>query len=116
MCGRLGLFLVLRFLAAPGSIVYRVSRPTKTLFYLPTVNQIESFALIQAVGVPGVVMSMTYHDKLFMAPAAKRKQAKPEPVDDQGIGRSPGFVPGWWIAGTAVFYVGVALICIFLLT
>ena len=61
-------------------------------------------------------MSMTYHDKLFAVPAAKRKKARPEAVDDHGIGRSPRFMPGWWIAGTALFYIGVALICILFLT
>lgn len=59
---------------------------------------------------------MTYRDKIVLAPAANRKKAKPEPVDDQGIGRSPRFLPGWWLAATAAFYVFVALICIVFLT
>jgi hypothetical protein len=63
------------------------------------------------------MMSMTYHDKIFLAPVAKRqKKARPEPVDEHGIGRSPRFLPGWWIAATALFYVAVALICFFFLT
>ena len=61
-------------------------------------------------------MSMTYHDKFFTAPAPHRKKARPEPADDHGIGRLPRFVPGWWLVATAVFYVAVALICIFFLT
>ena len=61
-------------------------------------------------------MSMTYHDKIFLAPAAKRKNAQPDLVDDHGIGRSPRFVPGWWLVVTAVFYVAVALVCILFLT
>ena len=61
-------------------------------------------------------MSMTYHDKILLAPVAKRTKAKPEPADDQDIGRSPRFVPGWWLVATAVFYVLVALICFFFLT
>ena len=60
-------------------------------------------------------MSMTYHDKIFPAPVAKRKQAQPEVADDHGIGRSPRFMPGWWLAATALFYVAVALICVFFL-
>ena len=61
-------------------------------------------------------MSMTYHDKIFLAPTAKYRKAKAEPVDEHGIGRSPRFVPGWWLMATAVFYVSVALICFFFLT
>lgn len=61
-------------------------------------------------------MSMTYQDKIFLAPVARRKRAKPEPMDEHGIGRSPRFVPGWWLVATALFYVAVAMICIFFLT
>jgi len=59
-------------------------------------------------------MSMTYHDKIFLAPA-KRKSAKPAGADDHGIGRSPRFASGWWLAATAIFYAAVALACVFLL-
>ena len=61
-------------------------------------------------------MSTTYHDKAFSIPLARRKRAKPALEDNHGIGRSPRFVPGWWLVATAVFYVAVALICIFFLT
>lgn len=59
-------------------------------------------------------MSMTYHDKLFLAPLAKHK--KTAPVDEYGIGRSPRFLPGWWLAATVIFYAAVALVCILFLT
>lgn len=61
-------------------------------------------------------MSMTYHDKIFLAPIAKRKAANTDLDDDHGIGRSPRFVPGWWLVATGVFYVAVAFICILFLT
>ena len=60
-------------------------------------------------------MSMTYHDKIFMAPITTRKKVKAEP-DDRDIGRSPRAAPGWWWAATAIFYVAVALVCFFFLT
>jgi hypothetical protein len=62
---------------------------------------------------------MAYHDKIFLAPIAKRKGAKHKPAnpdDEHGIGRSPRFVPGWWLVATAAFYIAVALVCIFFLT
>jgi hypothetical protein len=64
-------------------------------------------------------MSMTYHDQVFLAPLSRRKKARgkkaEEPQDDHGIGRSPRFAPGWWLAGVAIFYAAIALICIFVL-
>ncbi len=59
-------------------------------------------------------MSMTYHDQIFLAPLARSKSLK-ESQDDHGIGRSPRFAPGWWLAGVAIFYAAIALICIFVL-
>ena len=59
-------------------------------------------------------MSMTYHDQIFLAPLARSKLLK-ESQDDHGIGRSPRFAPGWWLAGVAIFYTAIALICIFVL-
>jgi hypothetical protein len=59
-------------------------------------------------------MSMTYHDKIVLAPA-KREGAKPASRDDYGIGRSPRFASGWWLTVTAIFYAVVALVCIFML-
>jgi hypothetical protein len=59
-------------------------------------------------------MSMTYHDKIFLAPVAKPKPVTPD--DGPSIGRSPRFVPGWWLVATGIFYVAVALICILFLT
>jgi hypothetical protein len=61
-------------------------------------------------------MSMTYHDKVFLAPLVRRTKPKPEPADDYGIGRSPRFVPGWWLAATGLFYAAVTLVCVFFLT
>ena len=61
-------------------------------------------------------MSMTYHDKIFLAPVSRRKKPQPERVDDHGIGRSPRFVPGWWLVATALFYAAVALVCVFFLS
>jgi hypothetical protein len=60
-------------------------------------------------------MSMTYHDQVFFAPLARRRKPPKEPHDDHGIGRSPRFAPGWWLAGVAIFYTAIALICIFVL-
>ena len=60
-------------------------------------------------------MSMTYHDKILLAPRAKPKRATREAADDHGIGHSPRFASGWWLAATAVFYVAVALACILIL-
>jgi hypothetical protein len=62
-------------------------------------------------------MSMTYHDQVFLAPLSRSKKArgKKELQDDHGIGRSPRFAPGWWLAGVAFFYAAIALICIFVL-
>ena len=61
-------------------------------------------------------MSMTYHDKVFLAPLVRRAKPEPGPADDYGIGRSPRFVPGWWLAATGLFYAAVALVCVFFLT
>jgi hypothetical protein len=75
-------------------------------------------------------MSMTYHDQVFLAPLARRARPAskqkitlkrpPNPAEQNdfgyhGIGRSPRFAPGWWLAATALFYVLVALLCIFAL-
>jgi hypothetical protein len=65
---------------------------------------------------------LTYHDRIFLAPVARNPKSRPiprkpeEPSDDpHGIGRSPRFAPGWWLAGTALFYIAIALLCIFAL-
>jgi hypothetical protein len=55
---------------------------------------------------------MSYHDKVFLAPLAGRWRPARKPEDEHGIGRSPRFVPGWWLAGAALFYVAVAVVCI----
>lgn len=64
-------------------------------------------------------MSMTYHDRVFLAPLVRRnktpKKPPKKPDEDHGIGRSPGFAPGWWLAGVAIFYAAVALLCILVL-
>ena len=75
-------------------------------------------------------MSLTYHDQVFLAPLVRRagpvskpkltSKLPPGPAEQNdlayhGIGRSPRFAPGWWLAATAVFYVLVALLCIFAL-
>ena len=60
-------------------------------------------------------MSMTYHDQVFFAPLTRRKKSPPKPYEDHGIGRSPRFAPGWWLTGAAIFYVAIALLCIFVL-
>jgi hypothetical protein len=65
---------------------------------------------------------MTYHDKIFLAgpipklKGAKHKPANSQPDDEHGIGRSPRFVPGWWLVATGIFYVAVAFVCILFLT
>lgn len=61
-------------------------------------------------------MSMTYHDKIFLAPMARHKPANTGPDDEHGIGRSPRFAPGWWLVATGIFYIAVALVCIVFLT
>lgn len=74
-------------------------------------------------------MSLTYHDQIFLAPLAgnpksgrhprradKSRESGMSGADDpHGIGRSPRFAPGWWLVGTALFYVAIALLCIFVL-
>ena len=68
-------------------------------------------------------MSLTYHDQIFLAPVtrnakarAKSREVDTSQTDDpHGIGRSPRFAPGWWLAGTALFYIAIALLCIFAL-
>lgn len=59
-------------------------------------------------------MSLTYRDQVFLAPLARRPKKERE-NELHGIGRSPRFVPGWWLAGAAIFYVAVAALCIFVL-
>ena len=59
-------------------------------------------------------MSLTYREQVFLAPLARRHKSA-QADDPHGIGRSPRFLPGWWLAGVAVFYVAVAALCIFLL-
>ena len=58
-------------------------------------------------------MSLTYRDQVFLAPLARRRRERED--DPHGIGRSPRFVPGWWLAGAASFYVAIAALCIFVL-
>ena len=66
-------------------------------------------------------MSLTYHDQIFLAPLARNAKSggqsrkSPGGDDPHGIGRSPRFAPGWWLAGTAMFYLAIALLCIFVL-
>ena len=60
-------------------------------------------------------MSMTYHDRVFLAPLMRRNKPPRKTHEDHGIGRSPRFAPGWWLMGVAIFYAGVALLCIFVL-
>ncbi len=60
-------------------------------------------------------MAMTYHDQVFLAPLARRGKSpdrQPPKFENHGIGRSPRFAPGWWLAGVGLFYAAVALICI----
>jgi hypothetical protein len=65
-------------------------------------------------------MSLTYRDQLHFAPLARRAKSSRGtlPVqdgDDHGIGRSPRFVPGWWLTGAAICYAAIALFCILVL-
>ena len=60
-------------------------------------------------------MSLTYRDQIFMAPLARRQRDRKTQDDPHGIGRSPRFVPGWWLTGAATFYVAIAALCIFFL-
>jgi len=60
-------------------------------------------------------MSLTYRQQIFIAPLARRRKNARED-DPHGIGRSPRFVPGWWLTGVAVFYTAVAALCIFVLS
>lgn len=56
-------------------------------------------------------MSLTYRQQILIAP--RRHDARED--DPHGIGRSPRFLPGWWLAGVAAFYTAVAALCIFVL-
>ena len=62
-------------------------------------------------------MSLTFHDRVYLTPLTKRRKRAPDsPPDahqDHDIGRSPPLLPRWWLAGTALLYVAVALILIF---
>jgi len=60
-------------------------------------------------------MSLTYRDQIFMTPLARRHDRKTGNAEEQGIGRSPRFAPGWWLTGAAIFYIAVAALCIFVL-
>ena len=60
-------------------------------------------------------MSLTYRDQVFLAPLARRRRVHTHEDDPHGIGRSPRFMTGWWLAGVAVFYAAVAVLCIFIL-
>ena len=60
-------------------------------------------------------VSMSYHDKIFLAPLAERRRPARKQEDEHGIGRSPRFVPGWWLAGAALFYAAVAMVCVLIL-
>jgi hypothetical protein len=53
-------------------------------------------------------MSLIHYDRIFLVPPPRRPQ-------EHGIGRSPRFAPGWWLAGTAIVYAAVALICFLVL-
>jgi hypothetical protein len=52
---------------------------------------------------------------------ARNPKSRPQPRktelsdDPHGIGRSPRFAPGWWLAGTALFYLAIGLLCIYAL-
>jgi hypothetical protein len=59
-------------------------------------------------------MSLTYRQQIFMAPLSRRRKITRE-EDPHGIGRSPRFVPGWWLVGVGAFYAAVAALCIFVL-
>jgi hypothetical protein len=65
-------------------------------------------------------MSLTYRDRLHLAPLARRTKASGAKLlvpdgDDYGIGRSPRFAPGWWLTGAAICYAAIALFCILVL-
>jgi hypothetical protein len=62
-------------------------------------------------------MSLTFREQIYLVPPARRGGETDRRGDDlpHGIGRSPHFAPGWWLLGVAVFYLAVALICIFAL-
>jgi hypothetical protein len=65
----------------------------------------------------GTQVSLTFHDRAFLTPLAKRRnkalKARPDLPQNDDIGRSPRFEPGWWLMAAALFYVAVALILIF---
>jgi hypothetical protein len=56
-------------------------------------------------------MVLTHYDRVFLVPPQRQRPA-PTPPEEPGIGRSPRFAPGWWLAGTAIFYAAVAMVCI----
>lgn len=60
-------------------------------------------------------MTQTYRDQIFLVPLARARRSSTCEADPHGIGRSPRFVAGWWLAGVAVFYAAVAALCIFVL-
>jgi hypothetical protein len=68
-------------------------------------------------------VALTYHDRIFLAPVAPKPKSGPKSRkqneifegDLHGIGRSPRFAPGWWLAGTALAYLAIGLLCIFAL-
>lgn len=60
-------------------------------------------------------MSLTFREEAYLVPPARRPGGNDHDGDDfdHGIGRSPRFAPGWWLLGVALFYLAVALFCIF---
>lgn len=62
-------------------------------------------------------MSLTFHDRAFLTPLARRRKMGPGPRPDtqldDDIGRSPRFEPRWWLMAAALFYIAVALVLIF---
>jgi hypothetical protein len=65
----------------------------------------------------GTQVSLTFHDRAFLTPLAKRPkkapEARPDTRQNDDIGRSPRFEPGWWLMAAALFYIAVALVLIF---
>ena len=58
---------------------------------------------------------LSRYERAHLASPSRRGRPAPNPPEEHGIGRSPRFTPGWWLAGTAIFYVAVALICVLVL-
>jgi hypothetical protein len=62
-------------------------------------------------------VSLTFYDRAFLTPLAKRRKKaprmRPDTQQDDDIGRSPRFQPGWWLMAAALVYIAVALVLIF---